>query len=85
MKVPGPWLTWFKVASVPALVALLTGPLILYKIFPPESKNTPEAPGIATKRLEVRTGEGVSGDLRGGGGCWGLGRAAYFWLSLCRK
>lgn len=50
---PGPWLTWFKVASVPALVALLTGPLILYKIFPPESKNTPEAPGIATKRLEV--------------------------------
>ncbi|GAQ92041.1 Dicarboxylate transport 2 [Klebsormidium nitens] len=53
VKVPGPWLTWFKVASVPALVALLTGPLILYKIFPPESKNTPEAPGIATKRLEA--------------------------------
>lgn len=43
---------WFKAASLPALVSLLVGPYILYKIFPPEIKDTPEAPALATVKLE---------------------------------
>lgn len=50
--VSNPWITWFKVASVPALVALLATPLIMYKLSPPEIKDTPEAPAIAEKKLQ---------------------------------
>uniref|UniRef100_A0A0C9S8S9 TSA: Wollemia nobilis Ref_Wollemi_Transcript_3696_2163 transcribed RNA sequence n=1 Tax=Wollemia nobilis TaxID=56998 RepID=A0A0C9S8S9_9CONI len=50
--ISSPWVTWFKVASVPATVALLAVPYLLYKLYPPEIKDTPEAPGIAAKRLE---------------------------------
>lgn len=51
--VSNPWVSWFKAASVPALLALLTTPLLLYKIFPPEIKDTPEAPAAASKKLEA--------------------------------
>ena len=50
--IPSAWVTWFKAAVVPAVVSLLLTPMIMYKIFPPEIKETPEAPQIATKRLE---------------------------------
>ncbi|XP_014519132.1 dicarboxylate transporter 2.1, chloroplastic [Vigna radiata var. radiata] len=50
--VPNPWVTWFKAASLPALVCLLLTPLILYKLYPPEIKDTPEAPALAAKKLE---------------------------------
>ncbi|KAJ1396516.1 Solute carrier family 13 [Sesbania bispinosa] len=50
--VSNPWVTWFKAASVPALICLLATPLILYKIYPPEIKDTPEAPALAAKKLE---------------------------------
>uniref|UniRef100_A0A0D6R1C5 Dicarboxylate transporter 2.1, chloroplastic n=1 Tax=Araucaria cunninghamii TaxID=56994 RepID=A0A0D6R1C5_ARACU len=50
--ISSPWVTWFKVASVPAIIALLAVPYLLYKLDPPEIKDTPEAPGIAAKRLE---------------------------------
>lgn len=50
--VPTPWVTWFKAASLPALVCLLLTPLILYKLYPPEIKDTPEAPALAAKKLE---------------------------------
>ena len=33
MVVANPWVSWFNAASVPALIALLTTPLILYKVF----------------------------------------------------
>lgn len=52
MIVSNPWVTWFKAASLPALVALLATPLILYRIYPPEIKDTPEAPAMAAKKLE---------------------------------
>lgn len=52
MIVPTPWVTWFKAASLPALVCLLLTPLILYKLYPPEIKDTPEAPALAAKKLE---------------------------------
>ncbi|GMI88348.1 dicarboxylate transport 2.1 [Hibiscus trionum] len=47
-----PWVSWFKAASLPALVSLLLTPLILYKLYPPEIKDTPDAPAMAAKKLE---------------------------------
>lgn len=52
MIVSNPWVTWFKAASLPALICLLATPLILYKLYPPEIKDTPEAPALAAKKLE---------------------------------
>lgn len=50
--IASPWVSWFKAACVPAIVSLIATPYILYKIFPPEIKDTPEAPAMATKKLE---------------------------------
>ncbi|KAF4368353.1 dicarboxylate transporter 2.1, chloroplastic [Cannabis sativa] len=50
--IPNIWMTWFKVASVPAICSLLVTPLVLYLIYPPETKDTPDAPAMAAKRLE---------------------------------
>jgi DASS family divalent anion:Na+ symporter len=50
--VGSPWVSWFKVASLPAIIALLAMPYLMYKIYPPEIKDTPEAPAMAAKRLE---------------------------------
>ncbi|KAA3630620.1 MAG: oxidoreductase, partial [Bacteroidetes bacterium] len=43
---------WLLVASVPCLIALIAIPYVLYKLFPPENKYTPEAPEIARKGLQ---------------------------------
>ena len=37
---------------MPAIISLLVTPLILYVIYPPETKDTPDAPALAAKRLE---------------------------------
>ncbi|KAJ9159143.1 hypothetical protein P3X46_024669 [Hevea brasiliensis] len=50
--VSSPWVSWFKVASLPAFVSLLATPFILYKLFPPEAKDTQDAPAMAAKKLE---------------------------------
>ncbi|PPS10087.1 hypothetical protein GOBAR_AA10561 [Gossypium barbadense] len=50
--ISSPWVSWFKAASLPALVSLLLTPLILYKLYPPETKDTPDAPAMAAKKLE---------------------------------
>ncbi|KAL5200961.1 hypothetical protein ABZP36_035315 [Zizania latifolia] len=50
--VSSPWVSWFKAASLPAIVSLLATPYLLYKIFPPEIKDTPDAPTIAADKLE---------------------------------
>ncbi|KAJ0981417.1 hypothetical protein J5N97_009672 [Dioscorea zingiberensis] len=47
-----PWVSWFKIASLPAIISLLATPYLLYKIFPPETKDTPDAPAMAAKKLE---------------------------------
>lgn len=39
---------------MPALLTLLLTPLLLYYVFPPEIKETPEAPALAEKKLQVR-------------------------------
>ena len=43
---------WFFVASVPCIIALIAIPLVLYKLYPPETKYTPEAPEMAKKALQ---------------------------------
>ncbi|XP_078162638.1 dicarboxylate transporter 2.1, chloroplastic isoform X1 [Carex rostrata] len=52
VKIANPWVAWFKAASLPAIVSLIAVPYVLYKIFPPETKDTPEAPALAAKKLE---------------------------------
>lgn len=46
------WGTWAMAGIVPGLVSLLVIPWILYKIYPPEIKNTPAAKSTARKELE---------------------------------
>lgn len=41
------WGTWALAALVPGLVALVVVPLVVYKIYPPEVKKTPEAAALA--------------------------------------
>ncbi|XP_044489914.1 dicarboxylate transporter 2.1, chloroplastic-like [Mangifera indica] len=50
--ISSPWVSWFKAASLPAIVCLLATPLVLYNLYPPEIKDTPEAPAIAAKKLK---------------------------------
>ncbi|CAN6821952.1 unnamed protein product [Brassica oleracea var. botrytis] len=50
--IANPWVSWFKAASLPAIISLLCTPLILYKLYPPETKDTPDAPGIAALKLK---------------------------------
>ncbi|KAF9610629.1 hypothetical protein IFM89_023704 [Coptis chinensis] len=52
VKIASPWVTWFKAASLPAFVSLLATPYILYKIFPPETEETLNAPAVAALKLE---------------------------------
>ncbi|XP_052205975.1 dicarboxylate transporter 2.1, chloroplastic-like [Diospyros lotus] len=51
--ISSPWVSWFKAASLPAIVSLIATPLVLYKLYPPETKDTPDAPAMATKKLEL--------------------------------
>ncbi|PKI63357.1 hypothetical protein CRG98_016245 [Punica granatum] len=50
--ISSPWVSWFKAASLPACISLLATPFILYKLYPPETKDTPEAPAMAAKKLQ---------------------------------
>ena len=43
---------WFFVASVPCIIALIVIPIVLYKLYPPEIKHTPEAPEMAKNALQ---------------------------------
>jgi di/tricarboxylate transporter len=46
------WTDWAKAAIVPGLVSLIVVPLILYLIYPPTVKSSPDAPKLARERLE---------------------------------
>jgi len=48
------WFSWAKFMSVPGIVSLLTTPFLLYRIFPPEVKETPDAPEKAREALRKR-------------------------------
>jgi divalent anion:Na+ symporter, DASS family len=45
------WGSWAVAAIVPGLVSLLVIPYLLYKIYPPEVKETPEAVALARQKL----------------------------------
>lgn len=45
------WTSWALAAIVPGLVALLVLPALLYRVFPPAVRATPEAPGQARAQL----------------------------------
>ncbi|XP_055829068.1 dicarboxylate transporter 2.1, chloroplastic-like [Solanum dulcamara] len=52
VEISSKWLTWLKASCMPSVVSLLVTPVVLYKIFPPEMKDTPDAPLMARRRLE---------------------------------
>lgn len=45
------WGGWLLAAIVPGIVGVILVPLVLYVIYPPEVKRTPEAPRIAAEEL----------------------------------
>lgn len=45
------WGSWALAALVPGLLSILFIPWMLYKIYPPEIKSSPEAPQVAEKEL----------------------------------
>lgn len=46
------WMNWFLAALVPGLVSLIVIPFIIYKIYPPTVKETPNAKSWADHELE---------------------------------
>nr|DAD42346.1 TPA_asm: hypothetical protein HUJ06_000576 [Nelumbo nucifera] len=46
------WTDWAKAAIVPGLISLLVVPLLLYIIYPPTVKSSPDAPKLAREKLE---------------------------------
>jgi len=46
------WALWAKAAIIPGLLSLIIVPFILYKIYPPEIKSTPQAAEFAHKELQ---------------------------------
>jgi divalent anion:Na+ symporter, DASS family len=50
------WGQWAIAASVPGLISLITVPYILYRLNPPEIKNTPEAAEMAKGKLKEMGG-----------------------------
>ncbi|WP_416190779.1 DASS family sodium-coupled anion symporter [Neisseria sp. CCUG12390] len=46
------WGTWFMAMVVPGMVALLIMPLVLYFLYPPEIKQTPNATSLAKEELQ---------------------------------
>jgi divalent anion:Na+ symporter, DASS family len=43
---------WFAAAIVPALISLAVIPPMIYKLFPPETRETPDAPAFARNELQ---------------------------------
>jgi DASS family divalent anion:Na+ symporter len=46
------WGLWALAASVPGIVSLIVIPLLLYKLYPPEIKETPQAVQLAKDKLK---------------------------------
>ncbi|VFQ88069.1 unnamed protein product [Cuscuta campestris] len=63
VKISSRWVTWLKVSCFPSIIALLATPIIVYKIYPPETKKTPDAPMMARRKMEemgpMKSGEWV--------------------------
>ncbi|XP_042447728.1 dicarboxylate transporter 1, chloroplastic-like [Zingiber officinale] len=46
------WTDWAVAAIVPGLISLIVVPLLLYVIYPPKVKSSPDAPKLAREKLE---------------------------------
>lgn len=46
------WMSWAIAGFIPGLAAFFIMPLVLYKIYPPELKKTPDAPNVAKQKLK---------------------------------
>lgn len=46
------WGGWLAVSWLPGVVSVLLVPLLLYRLFPPRLKETPEAPAFARQKLK---------------------------------
>jgi DASS family divalent anion:Na+ symporter len=46
------WALWAQAAIIPGLLSLIIVPFILYKIYPPEIKSTPQATELARNELQ---------------------------------
>ncbi|KAM0065273.1 putative solute carrier family 13 [Helianthus debilis subsp. tardiflorus] len=46
------WTDWAVAAIVPGIVSLIVVPLILYVVYPPSVKSSPDAPKLAKEKLE---------------------------------
>ena len=46
------WANWFLAASVPGIICIMAIPFIIYKLYPPEIKKSPEAVTIANAKLK---------------------------------
>ena len=44
--------TWFLASSLPTLTCMVIIPWLIYRIYPPELKQTPGAPGAAAQRIQ---------------------------------
>jgi DASS family divalent anion:Na+ symporter len=57
------WVRWAVAAVVPGLVSLLVVPFVLYRLYPPQVKETPSASAMARERLAemgpLARGEGI--------------------------
>ncbi len=45
-------MNWFVAAIIPGLISLIVVPFIIYKLYPPTVKETPNAKKWATEQLE---------------------------------
>ncbi|HWI50650.1 MAG TPA: anion permease [Symbiobacteriaceae bacterium] len=45
------WMGWFTAAAVPGVISLIILPYLIYKLFNPEIKQSPEAPKMAREEL----------------------------------
>lgn len=46
------WMEWFMAGSLPGLLCMIIMPYFIYKIYPPEIKETPEAKEMAIRELQ---------------------------------
>ncbi|WP_041577538.1 anion permease [Bdellovibrio bacteriovorus] len=51
-KIDVSWAQWAMAAFVPGLLAILIIPWVLFKLYPPQIKETPDAAGYANKKLQ---------------------------------
>ncbi len=47
------FVSWFVASSVPTLICMALVPWVLYRLFPPTLKQTPEAPAAAASQLQA--------------------------------